>query len=113
MGGRATYAAKISAKAEGFDVSGRMILLTMPRLFGFAFNPLSVYFCHDASGAPSAIAWEVTNTFGARHTYVLPVGARGGWRRPPKLRRSGCMSRRFSTWGLPTSFAIEASGDSA
>jgi DUF1365 family protein len=65
--------AKVAAKAEGIDVSGRMILLTTPRLFGFTFNPLSAYFCHDAGGRPSAMAWEVSNTFGARHTYVIAI----------------------------------------
>jgi DUF1365 family protein len=64
---------KIEALCGGLDVSGAMILLTTPRLLGFVFNPLSAFFCHDAQGAPSAIAWEVSNTFGARHTYVIPV----------------------------------------
>ena len=65
--------AKIEALSGGLDVSGRMILLTMPRLLGFVFNPLSAYFCHDSRGRLSAIAWEVSNTFGARHTYVIAV----------------------------------------
>ena len=65
--------AKIAARAAGLDVSGRMIVLCMPRLLGFVFNPLSVFFCHDAAGRPSAVAWEVSNTFGARHTYVIAV----------------------------------------
>jgi DUF1365 family protein len=70
---------KIEAISGGVDVSGRMVLLTMPRLIGFVFNPLSVYFCHDISGAPSAIAWEVSNTFGGRHTYFIVIeGADGG-----------------------------------
>ena len=52
---------------------GRITLLCMPRVVGYAFNPLSVYFCHDATGDLSAILYEVTNTFGERHTYLIPV----------------------------------------
>jgi DUF1365 family protein len=52
---------------------GTIRLLTMPRVLGFAFNPLSVYFCYDASGELAAIIYEVNNTFGQRHSYLLPV----------------------------------------
>lgn len=53
--------------APGLKVS----LLTMPRLLGFAFNPISVYFCADASDQLVAVLYEVNNTFGERHTYLL------------------------------------------
>ena len=53
--------------------SGRIALLCMPRLFGHVFNPLSVYYCQDASGALVAMIYEVNNTFGQRHTYVIPA----------------------------------------
>jgi hypothetical protein len=53
--------------APGLKVS----LLTMPRLLGFAFNPISVYFCADGSGQLVAILYEVNNTFGERHSYLL------------------------------------------
>ncbi|HWJ58910.1 MAG TPA: DUF1365 domain-containing protein [Sphingomicrobium sp.] len=52
---------------------GAIRLLTMPRLLGFAFNPLSLYFCHDRSEELRAILYEVHNTFGERHIYALPV----------------------------------------
>lgn len=52
---------------------GEVTLLTMPRILGFAFNPLSLYFCRQADGALIAILYEVHNTFGERHTYVLSV----------------------------------------
>ncbi len=48
-------------------------LLTMPRLLGFAFNPISLYFCHDGNGRLAAVLYEVSNTFGQRHTYLLEV----------------------------------------
>lgn len=60
--------------AAGLDLGGGSIrLLTMPRILGFAFNPLSVYFCHDREGALRAVLYEVNNTFGQRHSYLLPV----------------------------------------
>jgi DUF1365 family protein len=62
----------------GIGHGGAIRLLTMPRLCGFAFNPLSVWFCHDRSGALSAIIYEVHNTFGERHSYVLPVAPTDG-----------------------------------
>ncbi len=101
--------AKIAAKAEGIDVSGRMILLTMPRLFGFVFNPLSVYFCHDGTGRLSALAWEVSNTFGARHTYVIPALSQDG------VVRQTCDKRLhvspFLEMGMRYQFRVEARGD--
>jgi hypothetical protein len=51
---------------------GRIVLLTMPRLFNYVFNPLSVYFCFRRDGSIAALAHEVSNTFGETHTYILP-----------------------------------------
>ncbi|MFZ2030693.1 MAG: DUF1365 family protein [Vitreimonas sp.] len=51
---------------------GRIVLLTMPRLFNYVFNPLSVYFCYRRNGELAALAHEVSNTFGERHFYILP-----------------------------------------
>jgi len=52
---------------------GKIRLLCMPRTLGHCFNPLSVYFCHDRDGKIAALIYEVHNTFGERHSYVLPV----------------------------------------
>jgi DUF1365 family protein len=58
----------------GVDIDGGKIkLLCMPRTFGYSFNPLSVYFCHDAIGRLAALIYQVHNTFGERHSYVIPV----------------------------------------
>ncbi|WP_292896946.1 DUF1365 domain-containing protein [Nitratireductor sp.] len=51
----------------------RVGLLCYPRMFGYVFNPLSVYFCRDEEGNVRLILYEVCNTFGERHTYVIPV----------------------------------------
>jgi hypothetical protein len=62
------------AKA-GIDIAGGPIrLLTLPRILGHVFNPLSVYFCSTRDGALRAVLYEVTNTFGQRHSYLAPVG---------------------------------------
>jgi DUF1365 family protein len=53
---------------------GRIDMLCYPRLFGFVFNPLTVYFCHNRAGVLVGLLYEVHNTHGERHTYVLPAG---------------------------------------
>ena len=52
---------------------GPVLLLTHLRYLGYVFNPLSVWFCRDAAGALKAVVYEVHNTYGERHAYVLPV----------------------------------------
>lgn len=60
--------------AAGIAVDGGPIrLLTMPRMLGWAFNPLSVFFCYGRDMSLKAILWEVDNTFGQRHSYLIPV----------------------------------------
>ena len=60
-------------RAAGLPAAGAIRLLTMPRILGYAFNPLSVYFCHAGDGALSAVLYEVNNTFGERHSYLIEV----------------------------------------
>lgn len=62
--------ARLAKAGIAFDL-GRVELLSMPRLFGRAFNPLSLYFCYDREDALRAIVYQVANTFGERHDYVL------------------------------------------
>ncbi len=63
----------------GIDLAGGAIrLFCMPRTFGYSFNPLSLYFCHRPDGALAAIVYQVHNTFGERHCYVMPVDAPSG-----------------------------------
>jgi DUF1365 family protein len=70
--------------AAGIGGGGPVRVLTMPRILGRAFNPLTVFFCHRADGVLSAILYEVNNTFGERHTYVLPAGETGAEHRIEK-----------------------------
>ncbi len=56
----------------GLPAGGPIRVLCMPRLFGRVFNPLTLYYCHPpGDGAPMAILYEVNNTFGQRHSYLL------------------------------------------
>jgi DUF1365 family protein len=59
----------------GVEAGGPIRLLAMPRILGYAFNPLSIYFCHRKDGSLAAILYEVNNTFGQRHNYLIPVAA--------------------------------------
>jgi len=61
-------------RQAGIDTEGGAIkLLCMPRIFGYGFNPLSIYFCHRRDDSLAAIVYEVHNTFGERHSYLIPV----------------------------------------
>tara|TARA_B100000886_G_scaffold340501_1_gene310560 strand:- start:7083 stop:7877 length:795 start_codon:yes stop_codon:yes gene_type:complete len=51
-------------------------LLCHPRMFGYVFNPLSLYFCYDKGKNLFAVMYEVCNTYYERHTYILPVSKR-------------------------------------
>ena len=55
--------------AEACD--GEIVLQTLPRLLGYAFNPVSFWFCHDRAGALRAVLAEVNNTFGEHHNYLV------------------------------------------
>jgi len=58
--------------ARGIDLDGgRVKLLCFPRVLGYGFNPLSLWYCFDRSGALRAILAEVHNTFGEQHCYLL------------------------------------------
>ena len=68
---RACIETKLRQAGIGWD-GGRIVLLTMPRVLNYVFNPLSVYFCYKRNGELAALAHEVSNTFGERHFYILP-----------------------------------------
>lgn len=52
----------------------RILLVCYPRILGYVFNPLSVYYAYGERDEVIALIYEVRNTFGERHTYVCPVG---------------------------------------
>jgi len=60
--------------AAGLSIAGWPIrLLCLPRVLGYVFNPLSVYFCYAPNGRLKAILHEVSSTFGERHSYLMPA----------------------------------------
>ena len=65
------------AAAAGAGEIARIRMLAYPRLLGFAFNPITVYYCDDAAGVTRFLAYEVSNTFGEHHFYQAAVDAQG------------------------------------
>lgn len=73
---RASLAARaraLIAQAGVEERPERLLLLCYPRVLGFVFNPISVYFAYAADGRLLCLIYEVRNTFGQRHSYVAPV----------------------------------------
>jgi DUF1365 family protein len=50
---------------------GRVMLLTLPRILGYVFNPISIYYCFDSEGAPICSVAEVGNTFREMKLFLL------------------------------------------
>ena len=66
------------AARRGVDLTGgKVFMLAFPRLFGYVFNPLTMYFCRNAAGQLAAVLYEVKNTFGDQHGYFMPVTTEG------------------------------------
>lgn len=78
--------------ASGLDrAGGRVRLVCYPRLLGYVFNPLSVYFCDRPDGRPLAVIYEVSNTFGERVSYVLPAAEAS----PDGMLHQTCLKEMF------------------
>jgi DUF1365 family protein len=61
-------------RAAGLAPDGGPVqLLCMPRMLGYVFNPLSVWFCWRRTGELAAVLYEVRNTFGEAHSYLIPA----------------------------------------
>lgn len=95
----------------GLAAGGTIRMLTMPRLLGHVFNPLTVYFCHAPAGPLQAILYEVNSTFGERHSYLLPVPPGP----PDGLVRQACAKRLHVSPFLPMElhyrFRVRPPGD--
>lgn len=70
------YLRKLANEAVPHQKIERFQMLTYPRIFGYAFNPLTVYYGFDADEKVKLMIYEVNNTFGQRHTYVIPAEER-------------------------------------
>ncbi len=64
---------RVLADAGLPEAGAQVYLLCMPRVLGYGFDPLSIWYCHDARGNLRAVLYEVKNTFGDQHGYLFPV----------------------------------------
>jgi DUF1365 family protein len=95
--------------AAGIDLGGGPIrLLCMPRTLGYCFNPLSVYFCYHRDGTLVVLVYQVHNTFGERHSYIIPV-ERGSAAPHQQCRKSFYVSP-FMDMGMRYEFRVAGPG---
>lgn len=69
---RAWAQAQFTKNGVSLD-GGAIRLLCFPRMFGFVFNPISVFFGYGPDGALRGLIYQVNNTFGETHSYVAHV----------------------------------------
>ncbi|MDP2259678.1 MAG: DUF1365 domain-containing protein [Caulobacter sp.] len=74
------------AEADVAATAHRIRLLAMPRVLGFVFNPISLFYVEDAAGGLEAVIYEVNSTFGQTHAYVAPASGRGFQRQTANKR---------------------------
>ncbi len=70
----AEHAWKLARAAETQAPVARIFMFCYPRVLGYVFNPITVYYGLDAENRLQLMIYEVNNTFGERHSYVLPAG---------------------------------------
>lgn len=100
---------------------GRILMLANARTFGYVFNPLSVFWCYDASGELACIVTEVHNTYRERHCYLLHPDSGGRadvdkeFYVSPFLPMGGHYVMRFSQPGplLSVTIALRQGGETA
>ena len=81
------------AARHGIDVpDGRIFLLTHLRYLGYAFNPVSFFYCFDRAERLQVVLAEVSNTFGGSHNY---------WLRPDSASRTFRSSTAKSLYVSP------------
>ncbi len=66
------------ARAGLADCGDAIRFMLIPRVLGYAFNPIAFFFCYRADGSLGAVLHQVKNTFGQQHAYLLPVAPGGG-----------------------------------
>ena len=69
------HAWRLVRSAEGGETVRRVFLFCYPSVLGYVFNPITVYYGLDGEDRLRLMIYEVNNTFGGRHSYVLPVGS--------------------------------------
>ncbi len=61
----------LTSQGVTLPADARIQLITLPRVMGYVFNPVSFYFCTDATGEPLCAVAEVGNTFGELKPFLL------------------------------------------
>lgn len=74
---RAHLATWLSSEGVELPADARVLLVTLPRVLGYIFAPVSFYFCHHADGRPIGAVAEVQNTFGELKPYLVPLDNSG------------------------------------
>ncbi|WP_297581553.1 DUF1365 domain-containing protein [Devosia sp.] len=100
------------ARASGVTGIARIRMLAYPRIFGYAFNPITVYFCEDAEGVVRCLVHEVSNTFGEHHFYVSAVSPAVDGKLHHQARKAFYVSP-FNTMEGNYRFSVLPPGDSA
>ena len=62
----------LASQGQPLPPNSRIQLVTLPRVLGYVFNPVSFYFCQDATGAAVCAVAEVGNTFGELKPFLVP-----------------------------------------
>jgi DUF1365 family protein len=89
----------------GVDLEGGSIqVLCLPRILGYVFNPISIYYCYHRDGQMRAVFYEVSNTFGQRHSYLFSVDET-----PDGLLKHSCDKRLFVSPFIEVTGAYEFS----
>ncbi|TPM36931.1 DUF1365 domain-containing protein [Mesorhizobium sp. B2-3-4] len=95
------FADRHLANAGLGEPAARVLLLAYPRILGYVFNPISVYFCYDDAGALVALIYAVRNTFGGRHIYVSPI-------RPGELGPAGVRQTQAKVFHVSPFIGMDA-----
>lgn len=85
--GLRAYLDSVAAGSGQADKVSRFVMLCYPRILGYAFNPVTVYFGLDEEDRICLVVYEVNNTFGERKSYVVPAQPDGNglvWQQCPK-----------------------------
>jgi DUF1365 family protein len=77
---RENLTAWLAGEGVTLPAEARVRLVTLPRVLGYIFNPVSFYFCHGADGTPLCAIAEVGNTFGEMKPYLLREPGEKGFR---------------------------------
>jgi hypothetical protein len=85
QGGALCWMETLLAEHGIHDADGEIWLHCLPRVLGYAFKPVSFWYCHRADGTLRAIVAEVNNTFGERHCYLLEQPRYGAELRATKV----------------------------